>query len=148
MTGFTLPPADDTTANIDMKLVLSLKVNTPPLPARGGAARSTDCGAAGASECSFRFLNHNPLQEAKNQGGTENNVDPLQQAAKADAEAKATNECARFCKGAKHHIPLSSVIYDIAPFHLPLVFQACVFLLIKLFRAPTARTCFRLSLLT
>jgi hypothetical protein len=78
----------------------------------------------------------------------ENNVDPLQQAAKADAEAKATHECARFCKGAKHHIPLSSVIYDIAPFHLPLVFQACVFLLIKLFRAPTARTCFRLSLLT
>jgi hypothetical protein len=36
-----------------------------------------------------------------------------------------------FCKGAKHHIPFSSILYDLAPFHLPLVFQVCFFLLIK-----------------
>ena len=36
-----------------------------------------------------------------------------------------------FCKGAKHHIPLSSILYDLDTFHLPLVFQVCFFLLKK-----------------
>jgi len=39
--------------------------------------------------------------------------------------------CSRFCKGAKHHNPLPRFMDDLVPFRLPLVFQACVFLLIK-----------------
>lgn len=89
MTGFTLPPADDTTANLDMKLALSLKdrqslyaddTGTHDLTGLLVAATSDSVNSSTYTDVSAHVTHSQPAVEAPTPTGTEGFTSRLRRA--------------------------------------------------------------------